>query len=619
MGCNKYVETGVQCGSCYRWYHYKCEGTTEKEIKKLYPQETHYICKKDQNSESIIKWKNQYELKQREAETVKRINERIMKEREEIKRQYDQLKEQYQKDKQKEQQKENEITKISQEKKILEAVVKTLGNCDRIKINHASDKDQQIKDLKIQLQKEKDTGKILVKDNVEMKSQISTQEIILKQKEQEEKERKNELNDIKKEIDKIKRENQQQTKNSNIEKENNIKTIKKLQEEKDTLEKQMTDLKTLNLNLETNLHRQQNKETQQTEQLAISRQPTGRTDQERERKENKEQKMKEINKKICYACESDNHEIKECDSGKNIFIIDRASRQINKEELKYRLEEYGKIECIKIRQDKYGRPGNVGMVCFETKNEANAAIQDLNERTRYIAKEYEHKKQRINIDNQDKIRADTAKEKERKSNLLNTVTTEHIAQTTQSTNRSEQNKEQRVNNIITTRMSKVRTTGCREQERVITDQLCYGCGSKEHKIQKCNKKNNIFVTNNERRKMKDEEMRGIMEEYGEVKSLKLRYHPNNTRNEVMICFSTEEEAQLAITEINTYEGWRAELYKPIRKSRELETETKKPRNSNKEHEQRKNNESSTKQVELSYLKEEIKYIKRTLDILLKRQ
>ena len=181
MGCNKYVETGVQCGSCYRWYHYKCEGTTEKEIKKLYPEETHYICKKDQNSESIIKWKNQYELKQKEVETIKRINEKTMKEKEEIKRQFDQLKEQHQKDKQKEQQKENEITKISQEKKILEAVVKTLGNCDRIKINHASDKDQQIKDLQIQLQKEKDTGKILVKDNVEMKSKISAQQIILKQ------------------------------------------------------------------------------------------------------------------------------------------------------------------------------------------------------------------------------------------------------------------------------------------------------------------------------------------------------------------------------------------------------------------------------------------------------
>ena len=154
----------------------------------------------------------------------------------------------------------------------------------------------------------------------------------------------------------------------------------------------MTDLKTLNLNLEINLHGQQNKETQQTEQLAISRQPTGRTDQERERNKNKkEQKMKEINKTICYASESDNHKIKQCNSEKNIFIIDRASRHINKEELKYRLKEYGKIKYIKIRQDKYGRPGNVGMVCFETKKEANAAIQDLNETTRYIAKEYEHK------------------------------------------------------------------------------------------------------------------------------------------------------------------------------------------------------------------------------------
>ena len=140
--------------------------------------------------------------------------------------------------------------------------------------------------------------------------------------------------------------------------------------------------------------------------------------------------MKEINKKICYACESDYHEIKECDSGKNIFIIDRASRQINKEELKYRLEEYGKIKCIKIRQDEYGKPGNVGMVCFETRKEANAAIQDLNKIPRYITKEYEHKKQRINIDNQDKIHTNTKKEKEQKSNLLNTVTTEHIAQTT---------------------------------------------------------------------------------------------------------------------------------------------------------------------------------------------
>ena len=59
---------------------------------------------------------------------------------------------------------------------------------------------------------------------------------------------------------------------------------------------------------------------------------------------------------------------------------------------------------------------------------------------------------------------------------------------------------------------------------------------------------------------------------------------------------------------------RVELYKTIRKSREFERETKKPDNSNKEHEKWKNNESSTKQVAriIGHLKEEIKYKKRTL-------
>ena len=76
-----------------------------------------YIYKKNQNSESIIMWKNQYQLKKRELETIKRISERIMKEKEEIKTQFDQIKKQHQKDKQKEQQKENEIQKSLKKRK----------------------------------------------------------------------------------------------------------------------------------------------------------------------------------------------------------------------------------------------------------------------------------------------------------------------------------------------------------------------------------------------------------------------------------------------------------------------------------------------------------------------
>ena len=50
----------------------------------------------------------------------------------------------------------------------------------------------------------------------------------------------------------------------------------------------------------------------------------------------------------------------------------------------------------------FGLLGNVGMVCFKTKEEASTAIQDLNETTRYIVKEDEPKKQRTKIENQEK-------------------------------------------------------------------------------------------------------------------------------------------------------------------------------------------------------------------------
>ena len=66
------------------------------------------------------------------------------------------------------------------------------------------------------------------------------------------------------------------------------------------------------------------------------------------------------------------------------------------------------------------------MVCFETKEEANAAIQDLIEATRYIVKEYEPKKQRKISTTKIKL-TPTGQSKQQKSNQLNTVTTGQIA------------------------------------------------------------------------------------------------------------------------------------------------------------------------------------------------
>ena len=67
------------------------------------------------------------------------------------------------------------------------------------------------------------------------------------------------------------------------------------------------------------------------------------------------------------------------------------------------------------------------MVWFETQ-EANASIQDLNETTSYIAKEYEPRKQRKILTTKIKF---TPIEQKKKSNLLNIVNTEHVAQTIQ--------------------------------------------------------------------------------------------------------------------------------------------------------------------------------------------
>ena len=51
--CNRPVKTGVECGICRWWFHYKCEGITEEILLKEYPQETHYICKKDKKPKQL--------------------------------------------------------------------------------------------------------------------------------------------------------------------------------------------------------------------------------------------------------------------------------------------------------------------------------------------------------------------------------------------------------------------------------------------------------------------------------------------------------------------------------------------------------------------------------------
>ena len=43
--CDKYAKTEVQCGYCQRWFHFKCENTTEEQVSKEYPAEKHMHTK----------------------------------------------------------------------------------------------------------------------------------------------------------------------------------------------------------------------------------------------------------------------------------------------------------------------------------------------------------------------------------------------------------------------------------------------------------------------------------------------------------------------------------------------------------------------------------------------
>ena len=92
----------------------------------------------------------------------------------------------------------------------------------------------------------------------------------------------------------------------------------------------MSDLKNLNLNLQKNLHRQQNKETQQTEQRAISKEPTDRTDQVRERN---------VSQTVMKS--------KTVTQGRISLLLTEQADKLIKKSLKYRLEEYGKIKMCK--------------------------------------------------------------------------------------------------------------------------------------------------------------------------------------------------------------------------------------------------------------------------------
>ena len=82
-------------------------------------------------------------------------------------------------------------------------------------------------------------------------------------------------------------------------------------------------------------------------------------------------------KKLCHACGSEEHEIKDCESKVNIYIIDQ--NQVIERKLTEELEKYVEVKSIRGRQDKHGNigniKGNIGMACLATEEQAKLAIK----------------------------------------------------------------------------------------------------------------------------------------------------------------------------------------------------------------------------------------------------
>ena len=51
--------------------------------------------------------------------------------------------------------------------------------------------------------------------------------------------------------------------------------------------------------------------------------------------------------KLCHACGSEKHEIKDCESKRNIYIIDLERNQIIEHKLRKELEKYGEVKSLR--------------------------------------------------------------------------------------------------------------------------------------------------------------------------------------------------------------------------------------------------------------------------------
>ena len=167
----------------------------------------------------------------------------------------------------------------------------------------------------------------------------------------------------KEELQNLNKEQNKQLKRLIAKKDQHSQTILHAQSKNNELEQQVILLKGVNLELETTIYSLQ--KSQIRKKPEASRSTRENACQILDLNDNNLSKTKQLEpvpqnkEKLCHACGSEKHEIKDCKSKRNIYIIDLKRNQIIKHKLREELEKYGEVKIMRVRQDKHGRKGNI--------------------------------------------------------------------------------------------------------------------------------------------------------------------------------------------------------------------------------------------------------------------
>ena len=94
-------------------------------------------------------------------------------------------------------------------------------------------------------------------------------------------------------------------------------------------------------------------------------------------KAEKSSKSDTNNRKKCHASDSSAHMIKTCTKQRHIFATYKLKRKLTERDIIDIMEEYGTIERLKVYNNIHTN-NNKALICFETKEEAQRAIADIN-------------------------------------------------------------------------------------------------------------------------------------------------------------------------------------------------------------------------------------------------